>query len=283
MTGPHTNVSATLSLQSNSVRMAPALDAELKTDYVGMQSIATSTAQGDSGTFTLNFNDERYLPFEGAGVISQWVLELSPFRQFDYGSISDIILSVSYCALEGDASFKNDVVAQTNTMLDDWLQETGASGMYRAFSLRHDFPNAFHQFMHPPAGQNSHVSTLDVVPGHFPLLFKNDALTLENATVFVVPKDESQPVGGYQGHLFAMSNGNDPNLLVPANAAPMAAFGDLVGEVHAGGGTPATGAWTLVANLTTVSDSTGLDHLISNGLLDPALVEDVFIVFGYRK
>jgi hypothetical protein len=30
---------------------------------------------GDAGMFELNFRDERYLPFEGAGAISEWRLE----------------------------------------------------------------------------------------------------------------------------------------------------------------------------------------------------------------
>jgi Tc toxin complex TcA C-terminal TcB-binding domain len=54
--------------------------------------------------FELSFRDERYLPFEGAGAISRWSLELfsdaqnpdfgKPLRQFDYGSISDAVLHV---------------------------------------------------------------------------------------------------------------------------------------------------------------------------------------------
>ena len=57
-------------------------------DNVGIQSISTSNAQNDSGTFELNFQDDRYLPFEGAGVISTWRLELgSEYRQFDYDTI----------------------------------------------------------------------------------------------------------------------------------------------------------------------------------------------------
>ena len=35
-----------------------------------VQSIVTSHGQNDSGLFELNFRDERYLPFEGAGAIS---------------------------------------------------------------------------------------------------------------------------------------------------------------------------------------------------------------------
>ena len=60
---------------------------------VPIASIAVSTGQNDSGTFELNFRDERYIPFEGAGAISKWRLELpSDFRQFDYDTISDAIL-----------------------------------------------------------------------------------------------------------------------------------------------------------------------------------------------
>jgi hypothetical protein len=59
----------------------------------GIQSIATSNAQNDSGMFELNFRDERYLPFEGAGAISTWRLELpAEFRVFDDATIPDVIL-----------------------------------------------------------------------------------------------------------------------------------------------------------------------------------------------
>ena len=35
--------------------------------------------------------DERFLPFEGAGVISKWRLELpGQYPQFDYSTISDV-------------------------------------------------------------------------------------------------------------------------------------------------------------------------------------------------
>ena len=47
-------------------------------DYFGsMQSIVTSSAQNDSGMFETILRDERYLPFENSGVISEWRLELS--------------------------------------------------------------------------------------------------------------------------------------------------------------------------------------------------------------
>jgi hypothetical protein len=46
-------------------------------DYFGSaQSVVTSSAQGDSGLFETNLYDERKLPFEYSGAISQWRLEL---------------------------------------------------------------------------------------------------------------------------------------------------------------------------------------------------------------
>jgi hypothetical protein len=46
-------------------------------DYTGsVQSIVTSGASNDSGLFETNLRDERFLPFEGAGAVSTWQLDL---------------------------------------------------------------------------------------------------------------------------------------------------------------------------------------------------------------
>jgi hypothetical protein len=108
VTGPYTSVSAKLTLQNSRIRKnadlinggyaeqmndenpSSILDPRFTSGIARVESIATSSGQNDSGMFELNFRDERYLPFEGAGVISQWKLELpNEFRQFDYDTISD--------------------------------------------------------------------------------------------------------------------------------------------------------------------------------------------------
>jgi hypothetical protein len=83
--GPYTSVSATLTLLRHFVRLPDQALTEDLTDLTdltaleasGRAKIATSSAQNDSGMFELNFRDERYLPFEGAGAISHWRLELN--------------------------------------------------------------------------------------------------------------------------------------------------------------------------------------------------------------
>ena len=55
-------------------------DDRFSTVNVPITSIAVSTGQNDSGVFELNFRDERYIPFEGAGAISKWRIELPEGR-----------------------------------------------------------------------------------------------------------------------------------------------------------------------------------------------------------
>jgi hypothetical protein len=88
-------------------------DDRFRTSNVLTTSIATSTRQNDAGTFEFNFRDERYLPFEGAGVISDWQIEFSTekeLRQFDYSTISDVILHLKFTARESGGLFKENAV-----------------------------------------------------------------------------------------------------------------------------------------------------------------------------
>jgi hypothetical protein len=113
VTGPYTGINCTLTLLSNKTRVKstpadPYLEKDGEEDdrfvanFAAMQSIATSHAQNDSGMFELNFRDERYLPFEGAGAISRWRIDLpKDCNAFDFNTLSDAILHLKYTAKEG--------------------------------------------------------------------------------------------------------------------------------------------------------------------------------------
>ncbi len=154
--GPYTSVSCSLSLQRSSIRTASILrDGEYPRaidevddrfqDYFGViQQIVTSTGQNDSGLFELNLRDERSLPFEGAGVISTWRLELpGELRQFDYNSISDAILHMRYTARPGGGLLKTGAETYIS---DEIIANANNSGLARVFNLKRDFPNAWQQF-----------------------------------------------------------------------------------------------------------------------------------------
>src|SRR5258705_1105507 len=111
--GPYTSINCRLTLLSNKTRINSIVgqsygeqegeeDNRFVTNFAAMQSIATSHAQNDSGMFELNFRDERYLPFEGAGVISRWRIEMPKENNaFDFNTLSDVVLHFKYTAREG--------------------------------------------------------------------------------------------------------------------------------------------------------------------------------------
>ena len=159
VSGPYASVNCTLSLLKSGIRKTPVLrdgvyareDAEDDRfeDYFGsLQSIVTSSAQNDGGLFETNLRDERYLPFENAGAISEWQLELpgNPSKgdpvQFDYETISDVILHLRYTAREGGSLLRQAAIGNLKTLIDD----AKAAGSVRLFSVRDEFPNEWAKF-----------------------------------------------------------------------------------------------------------------------------------------
>lgn len=166
--GPYTGVHCKLTLLSSSVRKdstgqdyaRTADDPRFVDDFSAIQSIVTSTAQNDPGLFESNLRDERYLPFEGAGAISSWRLELpSRVRQIDYDTIGHVVLHVRYTARDGGGRLR-DLASL------DVEERLGQLAPVRLFSIRHDFPTEWARFK-SGTGTNDLVFTLG--PEHYPL------------------------------------------------------------------------------------------------------------------
>ncbi|KIO75805.1 hypothetical protein TH53_18480 [Pedobacter lusitanus] len=157
--GPHTAVSAKLSLVKNKYRKNMNHENAAGTGYTedpagnderfifnvgSIQSIAASSAQNDSGVFELNFKDERYLPFEGTGAISSWRLELpEEVRQFDYSTIADVVLHVKYTAREGGSVLKGLAEASLKDRLNAMHQTLNETGLHIGINLKQDMPDVW--------------------------------------------------------------------------------------------------------------------------------------------
>lgn len=102
----------------------------------------------DSGCFELNFHDERYMPFEGAGAISQWTISLPDpaLAQFDYNTISDVILQVRYTSSKGPPKFQTAVTTYLKSFLSAVQQISSDEGLWAFFDLKHEFAGAWYQF-----------------------------------------------------------------------------------------------------------------------------------------
>jgi hypothetical protein len=229
VTGPHVGVNCTLSLQKSSIRTTPRLDDAYDRidsedtrfeDYYGtVQSIVTSSSQNDSGLFETNLRDERYLPFEGSGVISRWQLQLpaNPSNnepmQFDYDSISDVMLHIRYTAREGGEQLRKKALDELSKRID----AATTIGSMRLFFMRHDFPSEWAKFkatgtfslslreQHYPFWSKGHLKSVKAVQ-----LIADKAVTIDLLDTSGVKTDslaltKGNPVPGLFGNSVAQN------------------------------------------------------------------------------
>ena len=219
LTGPYTSVNCTLTLLQSRIRLnsnlnsgaSPYVEKPVGSDerfsygFSSTESIATSTAQNDSGLFEVNFRDERYLPFEGAGVVSQWRLCMPlDCNAFDFETITDLVFNLRYTARNGGDALtkaaKAAAILPAGTALQS-LQSIAASqskpspsqsNLQRYFSLRHEYPTEWHRFLHPAAGATS-PATMQINLGkdRFPFQYRSSTIQITQAQFAIVLRGSS--------------------------------------------------------------------------------------------
>ena len=116
------------------------------TSHVPITAIATSSPKHDAGVFQVNFGSdaERYLPFEGAGAISTWRLDLNPtFQTFDYAAIEDVIVHMSYTSLDGGDALRDAASDAVGSYIKDIAKLSETEGLYAVFDVSRDFAVEF--------------------------------------------------------------------------------------------------------------------------------------------
>ena len=193
--GPYSNVNCTLTLLRDKTRVKSSLgdgyaerdgeeDDRFMTNWARMQAIATSRGQNDSGMFELNFRDERYLPFEGAGAASRWRIELDPdSNSLDLKELPDVILHIHYTAREGGERLKG----AAKSALAQAIGAEAARPQARLFSLKHEYPTEWHQFTHKAAAEETFTLTKE----RFPFLFRGKTLKAHKIVLYIVLKDDA--------------------------------------------------------------------------------------------
>ena len=242
VTGPLASVNCTLTLLKSSVRKTPALgdtpysrenaDDPRFADYFGsLQSIVTSSAQHDAGLFQADMRDERYLPFENSGAISEWQLELpanpanNEVRQFDYRTISDVILHVRYTAREGGTPLRKAAMQEVGAA----IERAEMAGSVRLFSVRDEFPSEWARFQSQvPTPNNRFELKLSLGEQHYPFWSRGHLQTVRDvqltARSAAVPAASSLDV-------FDRSDRNDPAAKKDILAQDQSAGKQLVGRL----------------------------------------------------
>jgi hypothetical protein len=306
VTGAYTSVNCTLTLLKSKIRIDPSpqpsyaeqdSDSRFVYNFAATQSVATSTAQNDSGMFEVNFRDERYLPFEGQGAISQWRLEMPQANNaFDFETISDVIINLSYTARDGGDPLRQ---AARNA-----IAATPPQDALRMFSLKHEFSNEWYRFLRPPDNTAARqVMSLDINPERFPFLFRGKAITVNRVELLLIfeyiydpgtyklDSNNPTPLGDYaKGNALAVH-------LTPAGNSPPTIDGKLLPDSSYGGVPHASldlsnqpggpGTWQLqssdsdinaiAASLQTTVKTNGTTHF----RLKADAIDDIVAVFHY--
>ncbi|WP_437722034.1 neuraminidase-like domain-containing protein [Sorangium sp. So ce861] len=184
VTGPYAGVSCTLTLSNTSVRPPQSVTAEtygdtesFRTDLVPLtEVITTSSGVNDAGLFEPNLRDERYLPFEGAGVLGTYKIELpAANNRFDIGAVSDVILHIRY-------------TARSSVTLADAAKahyDEHPPVRRRLFSLRSELPAEWARFMAAPSDDNvAQQLSIPLTPEMFPYVPAKQKIALTSYTLY---------------------------------------------------------------------------------------------------
>lgn len=209
ISGPYTNISASLRMTNNMIRKDTTL---LNNQYKRQNDdprfiqaqfldalIATSSGMNDNGLFELNFKDERYLPFEGAGAISSWSLSLpntdnddpaiQSFRQFDYQSITDVIMTIQYTAKIGgktlEKAAQKNIEENINNILDEL--ESSEEGLWQLISFKKQFTTEFFTLLEK-SDNGIHSLEVSLDNQDYPYIFSDKALNTQNVLLLLIPK-----------------------------------------------------------------------------------------------
>ena len=141
------------------------------------ESIATSYGEYDNGLFELKFDDDRFLPFEGAGAISSWDIEMPRTNnQFDFSTMTDFVLHIHYTAQEGGEALGTAATTQLEAILPE-------KGMLLV-GLKQCFPAAWEDFYHPEAGAVQKFS-FTLLKEHYPFLARSRNMKLTHVGLVV--------------------------------------------------------------------------------------------------
>ena len=188
--GRHTSVNCTLTQSFSKVRkdtIAENYDADdhFHEHFGAVQTIVTSTAREDSGLFELNFRDERYLPFEGTGVVSRWRVQLPrESNQFDVDTVSDVIFHIRYTARDGGESLRDSAANK--------LKEEPKTGV-RVFDAQADFGSEWYRFKNPETGHEPEL-TLKLGDEHFPFHSPGDTISITSIELVVGAAETDQDI-----------------------------------------------------------------------------------------
>ncbi|KAL8942188.1 MAG: hypothetical protein Q9216_001796 [Gyalolechia sp. 2 TL-2023] len=158
-------------------------DDRFRTNQIPTTAIAVSENTNDSGIFehNLEFNDcQRYVPFEGAGCISKWRIELpTAIKTFDYSTITDVKLHIKYTACAGSMALRKAASDAARSFQNSVTGLSSTEGMFAVIDMKSDLPS---QWTTLTTSRSVEVSGL---ANRLPFWTKGRAVRVESITALV--------------------------------------------------------------------------------------------------
>ena len=199
------------------------------------------------------------MPFEGAGAVSEWRLELPPSNnQFDLSTISDVIMHIRYTAVP---SSNQRLIDEAKAQPDRILPQAGV----RHLVLNQEFSTAWHRFMHP-AGEGEQVLKFTLKKDHLPFYARNKhAIHLTHAFLLV----DGVASGSYEVKMTVPGGAAHEEMM-----APDPAYGDLptMKKSDFATETPVLGDWQLQIRQAAHSDYRSLS---------PDDIQHAYLIVGF--
>ncbi len=275
LVGPFQNIKASLTQCSDYTVIDPQLaavqsllsdppnpDASVRVSWRQNQQIAISRGVDDAGVFHLDFNDERYLPFEGSGAVSNWKLEIpKSTNRIDFDSIADVLLHVKYTALPGDWTFRNAV--------ENELKNSNPYPGAAYLNLKQAFASEWHSLMTMTGDSQTisfPISSKVFLPNLNAVQLNSIALKLdadEDISNPAAPVFMTLSIAGNTAENISLSNNYGT---LSSSLAQAAALGD----------------WVIEVDVATMRTNPDLSQLLSNDQLDPAKFKNLELILFYQ-
>lgn len=283
--GPYQNVNAMLTQISNAVILDTDEDAVeymlkrgqdatsipspdvLRENWMMSQKVAITKGIDDSGLFVLDFNDERFLPFEGTGAVSTWKLSMpKETNRINFDTISDIIIKIKYTAIDGGEEFTTKVKEKLSSVGRNYV-------VFKHFDLKQEFTNAWYTFVNsnPVAGKKIFKF---VLPKNILLPNSNNA-SLQGVLINLLTEEGTEVSDNPRnGSFVKLTVGDTPirdvNIPILKNVG-------IADEDNIIGANNFTGEWMLEFDLNKAPQK-----IISDGNFNADILKDLELVISYE-
>ena len=237
----------------------------IRRNWQSRQQVAISRGSTETGLFEFFYSDERYLPFEGTGAVSEWTFRMPlETNRLDYDLITDLRLNLEYTAYDGGDGFRKDV---TGLLAGDLFSGT------IFLDLKLYFSEAWNHFMADQENPDIQSMTFPVTPTRVPANLKRVLLKAVDLSL-TVPEGFQMP-----------ADSQFLSLTVGAQAPRQVGLQGVYGHLEVNPPVPRNefvDNWILTVDLAAMRTNPQLSLLLFDGFLDPEVFRDAALILEYQ-